>query len=67
MRGMGVARTIEGFFGGASDGTIEGIDGAGQALAALVAAAAKRIGAKPEETAPPAAKAGSDGAVPAKR
>jgi flotillin len=43
MRGMGVARTINGFFSGADDQTLEGVEGISQKLAALVGAAAQRI------------------------
>jgi flotillin len=43
MRGMGVARTIDGFFGGAGGETLDGLDGLGQRLSALVAAAAQKL------------------------
>ena len=45
---MGVARTIDGFLDGASQEALDSIDAMGQSLATLVAAAAKRFGAKPE-------------------
>ena len=43
MRGMGLSRTINGFFSGADDQTLEGVEGISQKLAALVGAAAQRI------------------------
>jgi flotillin len=43
MKGMGVARTIEGFMSGASKGTVEMAQGLGEQLSGLVAAAAERI------------------------
>jgi hypothetical protein len=51
MKGMGVARVVDGFFAGASDETLESLDGVAQTLASLVNAAARRIGARPEEVA----------------
>jgi flotillin len=60
MKGMGVSRTIDGFFAAAGPETIEGLDGMGQALASLVAAATRR-GAKPEDVAALKAKAGDNG------
>lgn len=44
MRGMGVARTIDGFFAGTNGETLAGLDGLGQQLAALLAAATKKGG-----------------------
>jgi flotillin len=44
MRGMGVARTLEGFFSEATGGTLEGLDGLGERISALVAAATKKGG-----------------------
>jgi flotillin len=43
MRGMGVARTINGFLSSADDQTLAGIEGISQKLTALVGAAAQRI------------------------
>ncbi|HZJ67914.1 MAG TPA: SPFH domain-containing protein [Kofleriaceae bacterium] len=42
MKGMGVSRTIDGFFSAAGPETVESLDGVGQALASLVAAATRR-------------------------
>lgn len=56
MKGMGVSRTIDGFFAAAGPETTEGLDGVGQALASLVAAATRR--GKPEDV--PALKAKGD-------
>jgi len=49
MNGMGVARTVEGFLAGAGDETMSTVNGVAGQLASLVGAAAKRIGAKPED------------------
>jgi flotillin len=52
MKGMGVARAIDGFFSNAGDETLAGVDGVGKQLAALVHAAAQRVSGKSSE--PPA-------------
>jgi hypothetical protein len=57
MRGMGVARTIDGFLGGATEQALEGVEGVGQKLAALVAAA---LAPKPSSD-------DGNGALPGKR
>jgi hypothetical protein len=41
MRGMGVSRSIEGFLAGTSPETLEGLEGLGQNLAAMVGAATR--------------------------
>jgi len=48
MRGMGVARTIDGFLAGASDDMLGGLEGLGRSLAGIVTEAARRHGAAPE-------------------
>jgi flotillin len=63
MRGMGVARTIDGFFGGAGNETVDGVEGLGQKLAALVSAAARRLGGS--DAAGPADGAPSNGGATA--
>jgi hypothetical protein len=60
MRGMGVARTIDGFFAAAGPETSDCVDGMGQALASLVAAAARRVDGKSQETEVRLAKVGDD-------
>lgn len=70
MKGMGVARAIDGFFAGASDETLESLDGVARKLASLVSAAARRLGARPEDVALAAAaalpKVSGDGGAAAK-
>lgn len=44
MKGMGLARSIDGFFASANDATLAGIDGLTENLAALVGAASRRVG-----------------------
>src|SRR5215470_10081747 len=53
MRGMGVARTIDGFFAGASGEALAGLDGLGQQLSALLAAATKKGGDAGNGSLPP--------------
>jgi flotillin len=69
MRGMGVARTIDGFLAGSSDDMLQGLDGLGRSLASIVTEAAKRHGAAPEAVLSAAkaalvAKPGSDKGAP---
>lgn len=42
MRGMGVARTLDGFVAGASSDVLDGLDGIGERLVSLVTAATRR-------------------------
>lgn len=49
MKGMGVAKAMNGFFAGADDETLETAGTVGQQLAQLVSSVAKRVGAKPED------------------
>lgn len=70
-KGMGFSKMVDGFFAGASEETLESVEGAAGQLANLVGAAAKRLGVKPEtlvsaattalaEKAPTAAKSATD-------
>jgi flotillin len=49
MKGMGVAKAVNGFFAGADDETLASAGTVGQQLAQLVSSVAKRVGAKPED------------------
>jgi hypothetical protein len=42
MRGMGVARTVDGFVAGTSTDMLDGLDGLGERLVSLVTAATRR-------------------------
>src|SRR5215468_677309 len=53
MRGMGVARTIDGFFAGASGEALEGLDSLGQRLSALLGAVTKKPGDEGNGSLPP--------------
>lgn len=67
MKGMGVSRTIDGFFSGAGPEVIDGLDGVGQALASLVAAATRRDTGKSEDVTVLKANAVDSGATAPKK
>lgn len=75
LQGMGVARAVNGFFDAADPETLASVAGAGQQLASLVSAAARRIGTKPEDLvsaasaalSAPKAPAEGNGATPSKK
>jgi flotillin len=57
MKGMGVAKAVNGFFAAADDETLATAGTLGQQLAQLVSSVAKRVGAKPEDVVSAAATA----------
>jgi flotillin len=67
MKGMGVSRTIDGFFAAAGPETVEGLDGVGQALASLVSAATRRGSGKTDDVAVLKAKTGDNNGTEPKK